>query len=110
MPFKKLENKLGGLSRFNKIWIGVVIGIIGECIGLFLVIVLLGLFKTGINVVNLISDAPSISAPFLALALIFNVPLVHISLNKDLDKLGKGILSTFFLFGLLIIYFKFFHG
>jgi hypothetical protein len=98
-------------TTWDKLPIGLIIGLIGPSIGFLLY----GLYYT---LYNDISFAYFVSSVFLSnrdvtssiisLSLLFNILPFYFFINRNLYKTGRGVLLSFFIYAIVIVYFKFF--
>ena len=98
-------------NKYNKLSIGLLVGLIGPMIGLMIY----GLYYSGTNDVslgyflnNFFFGNRMLVAPILSLSLLFNILPFYFFLNRQHYIAGRGILLSFFLYAIVIVYFRFF--
>lgn len=98
-------------STWDKLPIGLVIGIIGPLFGF----ALYGLYYTISHdisftyfVNNVFLSSHDTIAPILSLSILFNIIPFYFFINRNFYKAGRGILLSFFIYAIAIVYFRFF--
>ena len=91
--------------------VGLVIGLIGPIIGFLLYAVYYSV-SDGVPISYFIDKVffgnRTLVAPILSLSLLFNIIPFYFFINKQFYIAGRGILLSFFLYAIVIVYFRFF--
>lgn len=98
-------------TTWDKLPIGLVIGLIGPFIGFLLYGLYYMLshdisFSYFVNAVFL-GNRDAMSS-IISLSLLFNILPFYFFINRNLYKSGRGILLSFFIYAIVIVYSKFF--
>ena len=98
-------------NTWDKLPIGLVVGVIGPFFG-FLIYGLYYTLSRDITfshfVNNVFLSSHDTIAPILSLSILFNIIPFYFFINRHFYKSGRGILLSFFLYAILIVYFRFF--
>jgi hypothetical protein len=97
-------------EKWDKMLVGLLTGIIGAGIG-FVIYGIYYSFRYGISfnyfVNNVFLGNRSLIAPIISLSLLFNILPFYFYINRNFYRAGRGIILSFFVFALVIIYFRF---
>lgn len=95
------------MERFDKFLAGFICGLIGPFVGLiiywqlnFRLMTLTGFLET--------VTKPSSIAPLISLCLLGNLIFFYLFLNREMMHATRGVIGATLLYGLVMIYFKFF--
>lgn len=96
---------------WDKLPIGLIIGLIGPFIGfaiygLYYVISHDISFSYFVN--NVFLGNREAIAPIISLSLLFNIIPFYFFINRNFYQTARGILLSFFLFAIVIVYYRFF--
>ena len=96
-------------SKFNKRWVGGIIGVIGPVIGLFIVFTFYNLFEN-LSFNRLwyeFMSTPDQKSRFISLAVIVNLPLFYLFLKKNFNSSAMGVVLGTMVYIPIILYLKF---
>jgi len=98
-------------ATWDKLPIGLIVGLIGPFIGFIIYGIYYGMrYDIPFNnfVFNVFLSNRSIVAPIISLSLLFNIIPFYFFINKSFYKAGRGVLLSFFVYAIVIVYFRFF--
>ena len=98
-------------SKYNKLPLGLLVGMIGPVFGLLIY----GVYYSTANDVTLVYFLKNfffgnrtLVAPILSLSLLFNIIPFYFFLNRQHWMSARGVLLSFFIYAIAIVYFRFF--
>ena len=98
-------------STWDKLPIGLIVGLIGPLFG-FLIYGIYYSFSHDITFSHFVNRIflgnRVLVAPIISLSLLFNILPFYFFINRQFYRAGRGILLSFFLYAIVIIYYRFF--
>lgn len=95
-------------NKFNRIFLGVIFGIIGPLIGFWIYYLMQFSHKAPMDYIEMFLTTKEIQSKILSLSIIFNLVLFFIFLKFDFRSTALGILYATFAYIPVVLYLKFF--
>lgn len=91
-------------NRFDKLWIGLIAGLLGPVAGFWLFYLLKFRTRTPEYYINLFLNVKEYQSPILSISIIVNAAILWLFLQKNYYKSGRGVLFATFLYVPVIVY------
>ncbi|GAB5538527.1 MAG: hypothetical protein Salg2KO_06300 [Salibacteraceae bacterium] len=94
-------------TQLNKLWVGLIAGMIGPWIGAFLFYMITFSHKTLGEFVHNIVKTPSTHSALISISLLFNLVFFYLALRQEWYKATRGVITAVFIYAPFIVYFKY---
>lgn len=93
-------------AKLDNMVVGILAGLVGGVLGLLVYHLIVSLFhKT--DILYAFINYPSQRAPILSVSILLNLLVFFIFIWSKMYKGGRGVILSMFIYGILIVYYKF---
>jgi len=94
-------------DQINKLWIGLIAGLIGPIFGFFAFYLIAAFDRTFFGFVKMIGENSSTHSGIISICLIFNLVFFFLFLRKDFYRAAQGVIMATFIYAPFVVYFKY---
>jgi hypothetical protein len=94
-------------SSLNKLWVGLVAGIVGPVFGALIFYAIFFGHKTIVEFAQMIINTSSTHSALLSVSLIFNLVFFFIAIRLNWMNAVRGVITAMFIYAPVIVYFKY---
>lgn len=91
----------------NKLYVGLIGGIIGPWFGLFIFYLVTSFGKSVSHFVDVVTLNPDTNSGIIAICSVFNLGLFFLVLNRNYVKAAQGVILATLFYSCVVVYFKY---